>query len=231
MENAEELAEAGSEWIDMFHIWVAQGATGCVFAQRRARDPEAAQWLGVVLNSPPEGKDLDGLQSILQAASDAQAILLVFPSATTIEQVESIVEACHEHPAWFCEVIPKKDGVDHDEYVEVGIRWLLPNTRYRSEAIGFGPFEEFPVTRRAPVTALALRTHPPMVREPEGRVHLAQMPYDAREAAGPDWFWKRTGEQRTDYLAGKLEHAAKAKVTFRLPKSALTSSIRDLEAP
>lgn len=205
-----------SAWRDMVHAWIGQGATGCVFAQRRSRSAGAAQWLGIDLKSPPEQIELDGLQELLRAASDAQAILLVFPRATELSDLADIVAAFNEHDAWICERVPREDG-EEDEHVEVGIRWKLPDSKYRSEAIGFGPIESFPVTRQAPVTALAFRTHPPSTPEKNNRVHLAQMPYDEQEIKRTDWFWERTKEQRADLLNGTLEHAARARVTWRLP--------------
>lgn len=212
------MGEPSGIWDETFHDWVKQGATGCVFAQRRSMSPDHAQWLGIRVNSPPEQRELDGLQSVLEAASDPQAILLAFPEAVTLESVGELVSAFHEHPAWACETVPK-NAVQPDGFQEVGIRWLLPHSKYRSEAIGFGPFEEFPVTRQAPVTALAFRTHPPTEPEKDNRVHLAQMPFDDRESEDWEKFWKRTQELRSDLLNDVLEHAARARVTWRLPES------------
>lgn len=211
-------------WRDMVHTWIAQGATGCVFAQRRSKAAGTAQWLGVDLKTPPEQVELDGLQKILRAASDAQAILLVFPRATELEHLSAIVMAFSEHDAWVCENVPRKNGAD-DNHWEVGMRWKLPDSKYRSEVIGFGPFDHFPVTRHAPVTALAFRPHPPWTPEKDNRVHLAQMPYDELENSKTDWFWNRTKEQRADLLNGQLEHAARARVTWRLPKETMDEII------
>ena len=217
------MGEPSAIWDEIFHSWVQQGATGCVFAQRRSKAPDQAQWLGIRMNSPPEQRELDGLQSLLEAASDPQAVLLTFPEALTLESVGELVSAFYEHPAWECEIVPRKE-VESDGFHEVGIRWLLPQSKYRSEALGFGSFEEFPVTRQAPVTAMALRTHPPTVPEKDNRVHLAQMPYDDRESENPDMYWDRTRKLRSDLLNDSLEHAARARVTWRLPEQIVAAA-------
>lgn len=200
----------------MVHEWIQQGATSCVFAQRRSRNAGEAQWLGIRVNTPPEPRELDGLQAILEAASDPQAVLLVFPHATSTADLVDIVASLAAHDSWECELVPREDQ-QSDGHSEVGVRWLLPHSKYRSEALGFGPIDCLPVTRRAPVTALTFRTHPPASPEKNNRVHLAQMPFDDLELEKRNQFWVRTQEQKADLLNGDLLHAARARVSWRLP--------------
>lgn len=213
-------------WADIFQAWVQQGATGCRFAQHRARHADAAQWLSIVVPVPLTTDVVNELQRILESAADAQAVQLLFPTAKTIESLASIVACLARHPGWAFLEIEHDPPAEDDTSVLIGLRWNVPNSVYKSEVLAFGPFDDQPFTRQAPVTTLTLRTHPPAKLDPDGRVHLAQMPLFEREAgAQKDYFWRSSGERKRDLLNGELLHSARARVSCRLPRHLWASAL------
>lgn len=210
--------------------WVRAGQTGCVFAQLLAGDPPAAGWRSIVV---PEPLDDGVLAEVLAAPvlAGAEAAQVAFPWVGTAEELADLVAQIARLPEWHGVEIP--GGADPDQ-VRVGLRWRLPEPDHVSWVLGFAPFEFMPFTRRGPFVALELRTaavYQAARRRVEGHdeVHLA----DLDAPVGPDRFarmWARTVERKRSLLAGELEDAAKARVTFSLPRR-LAADLPFLAAP
>lgn len=207
-----------ARWSDIFQTWVQQGATGCRFAQHRARHVEETQYLSIAFEEITD-EHVEPLQEVLRTASDSQAVVLVFPTVMSMNSLVQNLMPLLASEYWEFDVIPSAKDVHDPDHLNIGVRWPLPNSRYRSEALAFGPFEELPFTRRSPVAAIALRTLPPAKIEEDGRVHLAQMPLFGIEHEKGQYFWDKTKEGKYDLLAEELVHSARARVTFRVRKS------------
>lgn len=199
--------------------WVRAGQTGCLFAQLLAVDPPAARWRSVVV---PEPLDDDVLAQVLAAPvfDGADAAQVVFPWVDSIDELVGLIAQIARLPEWHGVEI---SGGTDPELVRVGLRWRLPVADHVSWVLGFAPFDSMPFTRRAPFVALELRTaavYRAARRHVEGHaeVHLA----DLDAPVDPDRFarmWARTVERKRSLLGDELTEAAKARVTFSLPRS------------
>lgn len=90
-----------------------------------------------------------------------------------------------------------------------------------AEVLGFGPFNFLPLTRRAPVTALELRTKPDNAGAPKNafkqpRAHLADLRIDM-DFPTVRRVWARTEDARIEVLGGD-DSAARARITFAIPQ-------------
>lgn len=195
--------------------WVRAGQTGCLFAQLLAADPSSAGWRSIVVPAPVDDDTLATvLGSVVFAGADAAQVC--FPWVDTPEALVEMIAQIARLPDWHGVEI----GSD-EELVRVGLRWRLPVADHVSWVLGFAPFDFIPFTRRAPFAALELRTaavYQSSRRRIEGdnEVHLA----DLDAPVPPDRFarmWARTTERKRSLLAGELELAAKARVTFTVP--------------
>lgn len=199
--------------------WVRAGQTGCLYAQLLAADPPAARWRSVVV---PEPLDDEVLAQVLAAPvfDGAEAAQVAFPWVDTVEELADLVAQIARLPEWYGVEVP--GGADPD-VLRVGLRWRLPVPDHVSWVLGFAPFDCMPFTRRAPFVALELRTAAVYRAarrrvEHHDEVHLA----DLDAPVDPDRFarmWARTVERKRSLLAGELTDAAKARVTFSLPRS------------
>jgi hypothetical protein len=208
----------------MFHRWVRQNATGCRFAQQRALHFDIAGWQPLVLWNSPTPDDVEILQDYLMGADDAQAMLLCLPFLESIDDLIAFLEPLVASEHWYCkEIVPDPEAdpaPDRDpDYVDVGLRWPLPRSRYQSWALFFGTFPDQPFTRWSPFPAIALRTHPPGRRNEKGGVDLAQMPPLEIEIERREFFEEKTREEKRRLLDGSLVESARARIAFRCPRA------------
>jgi hypothetical protein len=228
IDSVDELKPASERSVElytyMFHRWVRQYSTGCKFAQQRAHHLDIAGWQSLVLWDYPSAEDVESLQSYLMGADDAQAILLCLPFLQSTDDLIRFLDPLVKSDHWYCkEILPPEDEAlpaDHDpSYVDVGLRWQLPRSRYQSWALFFATFPDQPFTRWSPIPAIALRTHPPSQPKEKGGVDLAQMPPLPKEyELGEEWK-AQSRERKHELLAGELVGSARARITFRAPRS------------
>lgn len=91
-----------------------------------------------------------------------------------------------------------------------------------AEVLGVGPFDFLPRTRRAPVAAFHVRTKPTDAkpRDPKDslKAHLADMSWPGgRESRQFGKLWKAT-EKARDAILGGDDSAARARITFAIPR-------------
>ncbi|MHA7268387.1 hypothetical protein [Arthrobacter sp. HLT1-20] len=210
-----------------FLDWVKRGQTGCRFASRLARDDIAARWESVLIskNIPSEDLATHVCEVILSLDKRTELVQLIFPHIEEIDQLIGLInDLCAPNLNWFWEA---QDSYD-DGWVDVGLRWILPDGEHVAWALGFGPFEFLPVTRRAPIASIVLRTSP-LKRTSETRdghdlipVHAADMD-DLLD--GDDDLRKlltsATKESKLKYVAEEHAQSARARVTFKLPRENL----------
>jgi len=111
------------------------------------------------------------------------------------------------------------------DLVAIHIARLLPfgETWCPSEVLVLGPFDGFPATRRAPVTAMEVFVGPPLPFDPKShlpttKANVAHMKLpDAITAKMIDKMWEKSGLDRELSLGTKDDNRAKAKVSFVVP--------------
>jgi hypothetical protein len=186
---------------------------------------------------PDELRPLNALLSL--APGNFEGVYALFPEIKTAEQIARLIRALCETPNWQCfEIIadlPHPDGA-----LLLGLRWYLPDDRHMNYVLGFADLPQMPRTRRAPYTALVLRTGPPgrapaiahrhgaaakedqrASEAPPVPVHLADMPDLLPTEETVVRVWRKTTKLKLEQLsADPMAGAAKAKVTFCLPSSA-----------
>jgi hypothetical protein len=224
-----------------FLRWLQTPSVGCKFAAFLAKRHDEAGWQPLTVRGEDFGPDeLLPLNTLLSAAPDNfEGVYVLFPEIKTAEQIARLIRALCETPNWRCfEIIadlPHPDGA-----LLVGLRWYLPDGRHMNYVLGFADLPQMPRTRRAPYTALVLRTGPPgrapaiahrhgaaakedqrASEAPPVPVHLADMPDLLPTEEAVVRVWRKTTTLKREQLSGDaMAEAAKAKVTFCLPSSA-----------
>jgi len=129
--------------------------TGCTFVARLITYWERAKWRAVVLRSP---LDMDYMSAFLSAPG-YEIGLVVLPNLKTTEDVVEFIRSLPE-PRWKREKIDweKSEPKSEPQTLLVGLKWILPDPKYITWAMGFGKFaDEMPPMRKAPYTAIAVR--------------------------------------------------------------------------
>jgi hypothetical protein len=224
-----------------FVRWLQTPSVGCKFAAILAKRHNEAGWQPLTVRGDDFGPDeLLPLNALLAAApGNFEGVYALFPEIKTAEQIARLIRALCETPNWRCfEIIadwPHPAGA-----LLVGLRWYLPDGRHMNYVLGFADLPQMPRTRRAPYTALVLRTGPPgrapaiahrhgaaakedqrASEAPPVPVHLADMPDLLQTEDAVVRVWRKTTRLKREQLCDDaMAEAAKAKVTFCLPSSA-----------
>ena len=224
-----------------FVRWLQTPSVGCRFAAILAKRHDEAGWQPLTFRGDDLGpEELLPLNALLSLAPGTfEGVYALFPEIKTAEQIARLVRALCETPNWRCfEIIadlPHADGA-----LLVGLRWYLPDGRHMNYVLGFADLPQMPRTRRAPYTALVLRTGPPgrapaiahrhgaaakedqrASEAPPVPVHLADMPDLLATEEAVARVWSKTTKLKREQLHGDdMAEAAKAKITFCLPESA-----------
>ena len=223
-----------------FVRWLQTPSVGCRFAAILAKRHDEAGWQPLTVQGDDLGPDeLLPLNALLSLApGNSEGVYTLFPEIKTAEQIARLVRALCETPNWRCfEIIT--DRLHADGALLIGLRWYLPDERHMNYVLGFADLPQMPRTRRAPYTALVLRTGPPgrapaiahrhgaaakndqrASEAPPVPVHLADMPDLLATEQTVARVWGKTTKLKREQLSGDaMAEAAKAKVTFCLPSS------------
>lgn len=207
-----------------FLDWVKRGQTACKFASRLARDDVAARWTSVTVskNIPHDELAEHVCGVLLSLDKRTELVQLIFPHIEGVDELVVLINSlCVPRLNWYWEA---EDSYE-DDWVDVGLRWILPDGEHVAWALGFGPFDFLPVTRRAPMVSIVLRTSP-LKRTPVTRdgndlipVHAADMD----DLLGKDEDLRQlltsaTKESKLKYVAAEHARSARARVTFKLPQ-------------
>lgn len=206
----------------VFHDWVRQGQTGCWFARRFARNPGSWGWLNATwMRAADDPKLGPAVEQVLRASYSSQAVLMAFPLVRDIKSWLELVRNLCANEQWGCEqVVTSSDDEEReiaaaDEgYVVIGLRWHPLDEEKPAWPLAFGPLGEFPFTRRAPVSALVMRTHSPLGTS--AGIDLAAMNTRMRPESR-DKFTRRSHVDKHELLNGELLHVARARSTLRVP--------------
>ena len=157
-------------------------------------------------------------------AEGSAAVAMTFPYLTSLEDVARAMLALGQIPKWVVtatKITPPPTG----EYVALNITRQIPfgSGVCPSEALVLGPFDDFPPTRKAPVTALEIyvgapRPNGPLDDAPTTKANLAHIELNLPSHATFEMMWESSKKGRLDSLGGP-DNRAKAKVSLVLPMS------------
>lgn len=216
----------------VFLDWVKRGQTACRFASRLAHTHVDAGWQSIVIGRAVAGEELARMTTDLLAThiEEAEIVQLLFPHVTNSAQLGQLIDdLCIGNPErWYWEAI----GEIEDDWINLGLRWTLPDDQSTAWTVGFGPFDFLPITRQAPITGVLIRTSSVKRTTNEadvfGRipVHLADMDDQLTDSSVRDHLTAATVDAKANYLNGIHASAARARVTFRVRRDSFSSEPR-----
>ena len=204
--------------VEVFRQWFLSGQSSCMFAGDMAKKPTALRTDWVSTCVPARVSDGAMRKMFGQTVGlNPKASQIIFPYARTTEDVAELLGQLTRQDGWYAVEL----GVVEDVTL-IGLRWSGVGEGYVTWVLGFAPLPTMPVTRRAPFTAIILRTvtdHGEIKRKTERDrtvVHLAD--YCPRKGGAK---WDKTSEMRRALVEESRDLWAKAKVAFALPSEAV----------
>lgn len=152
------------------------------------------------------------------------AATLVFPDVTRLQTLVHVATALKSYPHWRVRRrVLRPHASTSATFVAFNIVRDIPaqSARCPSEVLVLGPFQAFPNTRRAPVTALEMFVGVAPKRQRDGKAtkkaHLADVPIEFPTARAFERTWENSKRARLRSLGGIDDKRAKAKVAFVVP--------------
>ena len=212
--------------IDRYREWkLRNNAVGCVFARYMALNParfgQRAEMVSGVVPAAVAA-DIAARIDALIADPTATAAALILPDVVDLPTVVAIAFALDALPSW-CVTRTVLNDTPIGDVVAFNVVRDIPfeGSTCPSEALVLGPYDEFPNTRRAPVTALEIYVGAPpqfdAVGEPTTKGHLALVDIEPASQAVYDRMFRNTRRERLRSLNGIDDTRAKAKVAFSVP--------------
>jgi hypothetical protein len=217
--------------------WFRRGQTGCKFAQALAAKPHDAKWsFRLVINDHEEDlirQDLENVHRYVQGAiqnKDIEVLSLIFPRIVSEVGLMHLLETLSKLKGWSVfDVEGLSQIAERPDSSYVAVRVSLNEALVLSWIVGFGPFEFIARTRQSPFTELAIRVKPDIPDEPFPELnvdpsiaHLANIPIELSKETYSR-FWYNTLELANSILDIPNDPAAKARVTYAVPKTAWES--------
>lgn len=218
----EESAELAA---GVMRHWHTTGQTGCLFARMLGRQATGAEWPTAVVvcddNDEYAQRQISGLREVIGAAivqPEVQLLSLVFPRIVSVEGLKRLT--CDLSDAGVIDFFEDRALSEHVRIagrVDIGsgvLAWVM----------AFGPFSEWPPTRRGPLLELVVRTKPKgpglfeKLNQDPGVAHLADIdlglstPHTSR-------LFEQTEKSTRDVLGGEPDEISAAKTTFSFPAS------------
>ena len=218
-----DLVEADGSYnpdvaVEVFHQWFRSGQSSCMFAKDMAKAPSASRndWVSICV--PARVSDGAMRRMLTQTVGlHPKASQFIFPYAQTAEDVAKVLGQITRQDGWYAMRLAVVEDI-----TLIGLRWSGVGEGYVTWVLGFAPLPTMPVTRRAPFTAIVLRTvteHGDIARKTERDrtvVHLADY---CKRKGGPKW--ENTSRMRAALVEEPRDKWAKAKVAFALPSEAV----------
>jgi len=210
--------------------WHERCQHGCRFATLLSHKSAEHGWGFVTLQLDNNG-DLKGpiageIRSALAAmvaSPDVLAVSILLPGVTDAKALIRILLQIQTELEWTLTVAADDASPDVKQpATRILLRYELGES-VMSWALGFGPYEFLPYTRRAPITEIAFATKPKvfpqrskLLNSDPLTAHLA----DVSVPVGSDAFhkmWEDTAQGKAQLLNNVDTQNAKAKVTFAVP--------------
>lgn len=211
----------------LYAEWKRKPHIGCQFARLIARSP--AEHGQLVERLPCDGtanevavRIADRIAALIPVPEvTASAILL--PELDSLRRLTEVMLALDGQPGWTVARVPL-DNFPTAEMVAIRIAKQIPfqGASCPSEALVFGPFEEFPNTRQAPLSAFELFVGVPMDHDPKApevpttKANFAHMRLQYPSEETHQKMWDASMAGRTKSLGGD-DSRAKAKNSFVIP--------------
>lgn len=197
--------------------WLRANITGCMFATKFASAGGAGTIRPHVIIGSLEATHLaEQLEPLLNdAATHAEAVLLIFPDLRTPADVARLLRALGNYPTWSVSRTSRKEHERAD--LLVSLEWNTP-TGNVTAAMGMAPLGSMPITRRAPYVCIVLWPgghENPFRQSDRKRVSLADMKHGLDEYTH-EKFWTQSTSNKSAYLEGQNEGAAMLRVSFCL---------------
>lgn len=208
--------------LEIFRDWQRRPQVACVFARLIAKNPSAYDVQWEVLTARAEPETARQIATRVRKLTDdvireKEAIAIVIPRLTSAAALASFCKSLGTEPGWQIQATLNPSDKLSRVYVRL---LLLLSPDVEAEVLGLGPFDFLPPTRRAPITALQIRTKAVGAKERGRRsrkkAHLAEIQWPPSQSKRYDDFWKATAQQRVAILGGD-DSAARARVTFAIP--------------
>jgi len=208
----------------VYRDWQRRPQVACIFARRIATQPSRFNVHAVVVTEDPlqemTGAIARTADAVQVARGSREALTVLLPKLT---ESTALVSFCKRLGArngdWRIEAVPNPS--DRLDRVHVSLRFALQEN-VEAEVLGLGPFSFLPTTRRAPITALEIRTriegHKQRGRSQVSRSHLADIPWQGASTKSFDKAWQQSADARRAVLGGD-DSAARARITFAIPRS------------
>lgn len=210
---------ADTEIINKQLKYFQNGKAGCVFAAIAARDPKGHGWYHYCVSA--QSDEVDKTIEVAIVDERVSTCSLVFADVTKQEKLIRLINELQNCRSMFLE-----QKVLYDNYWCLGFRVRLPNETV-SWVSGFGKFDFFPKTRRAPYSEITFRVKPrPPYQEvmkpaPRGIVHLADMKMKIKKRQVFQDCWNQSFVNTEKILGHKPDLRSAAKTTFSVPSGLL----------
>lgn len=214
-----------------FCDWACTCNVGCYFARAMFKAPRE---YGIVIHHL-EAATGHVLATIVEAATRAavgdtttEAAAFVFNRDLALREYAALLRGLSNKPGWFLrEEVLQSDG---HEYVVVGVDVSVGTeggVAALSELVGFAPYNYLPVTRRAPVPAIVLRTKAafsldPLPSRSERRANLAAIRLQIDTNAFNS-LWQKSQALRSE-LDGPDNPMARARIALAIPADVWAST-------
>lgn len=207
--------------------WRRGRDVGCAFARLIAiRPSDYLQTVVTVPSSSTPNRIAGNIERRINKFIDddeVAAAALLLPGLTTLEDLAKVALALENQPLWSVSLsmLPNPTA---GEMVAFQIVRQIPfgDGSCPSVVLVLGPFENFPPTRRAPITALEMYVGQPMSHDPQSgapttRAHLAHMKLELPNPQSVQTMWESTRTLRRESLGAEDDSRAKANVSFVIP--------------
>lgn len=224
LDERETLADRPDLSEPVYRDWQRRPQVACIFARRIATRPRKFNVATVVVAEDPAEQMTHAInttaEAVMAARGSSEALTVLLPKLVVSPLLAAFCKRLGaRNDNWRIEAVANPS--DRLDRVHVSLRFALQKD-VEAEILGLGPFTFLPATRRAPITALEIRTkvkgHKKRGRSETARSHLADIEW---QGAGNSWFdraWAQTEEARRTVLGGD-DSAARARITFAIPRA------------
>jgi hypothetical protein len=207
---------------DAFQAWAQSRLIGCMFSRAMFRAPEKYHILVIDLGKA-EDLPVAVAQEVARLIDDPQAegAVLLLPQVVTPDQIVALLRHLEAEAGWL--IRDERTIVDGAEYAVLGVDIPVgrdEDAEVLSELLVFADFAYLPITRRAPCTALTLRTKAaqsdtPLPGRTERRANLAAIHMDIPPKTFVE-LTKKSKDLRAE-LDGPDNPFARARVAIGVP--------------